>query len=74
MHLYIYLLLCTYFNLTGSKFYIGFISGNVFDMYIALFTTSEAELNYTIEAPVTGFYQNGTVTANVQNTVIYQAA
>ena len=67
--MHMYLLLCTYFNPTGSKFYIGFISGNVFDMYIALFTTSEAELNYTIEAPVTGFYQNGMVTANIQNTV-----
>ena len=34
-----------------------------------MFTTSEAELNYTVEAPVTGFHQSGTVTANVQNFV-----
>ena len=71
--MHIYLLSCTYFNLTGSKFYIGLIAGNAFNMHIALFTTSKAELNYTIEgfylAPVAGFYQNRMVTANVQNTV-----
>ena len=65
-----HLLLCSYFNLTGSKFYIGFISGYTHPVSISLFTTSEAELNYTIEAHVTGFNQSGIVTANIQNTVI----
>ena len=65
--MHMHLLLCTYFNLTGSKFYIGFISGSQYCTSIASFTTSEAELNYTVKAPVTGFYQSGMITANVQN-------
>ena len=53
----------------GSEFYIGFIPNFGEPLFVVMLTNGEVLTTYSIEAPVTGFYQNGTIIANVQNVV-----
>ena len=50
----------------GSEFYIGFIPNFGEPLFIVMLTNGEVLTTYSIEA---GFYQNGTMIANVQNVV-----
>jgi len=59
------------FHTIGSEihhFYVGFVPLFGLTPSIALLTNKNL-INYSIEAPVTGFYQNGTAIANVMNTI-----
>ena len=62
---YLYMNLCY----VGSEFYIGFIPNFGEPLFVVMLTNGEVLTTYSIEAPVTGFYQNGTIIANVQNVV-----
>ena len=53
----------------GSEFYIGFIPNFGEPLFVIMLTNGEEVTTYSVEAPVTGFYQNGTIIATVQNVV-----
>ena len=53
----------------GSEFYIGFIPSFGESLFVVILTNGEDTTTYSIEAPVTRFYQNGTIIVNVQNVV-----
>lgn len=55
---------------TGSEFFVGFVPNFGVTSTLTLFTSGEELLNYSIEATVTGYYQNGSVTSYDQNTFI----
>ena len=57
--------LCTH-NYIGNRFYIGFLPNFGTPPLIAIFNYGEELTKYSVEAPVTGFYRNGTITANAQ--------
>ena len=58
----------------GSELYIGFTSNFGEPLFVVMLTNGEVLTNYSVEAPVTGFYQNGTIIANVQNVVNFPDA
>ena len=53
----------------GSEFYIGFIPNFGASPFIVILTNGEELSTYSVEAPVTGFYRNGAIIANVQNVI-----
>ena len=53
----------------GSKYYIGFIPNFGISPIIAMLTNGRKLASYSVQAPVTGFYQYGPIEANVQNVI-----
>ena len=53
----------------GNRFYIGFLPNFGTSPFIVILNNGEELANYSMEAPVTGFHQNGTITANAQNLI-----
>ena len=72
-YVYIFISIIIVFDIysytTGRIFYIGFIPHFGSTPSISLLTNCEELMNYSIEAPVTRFYDNGTIMANIQNTI-----
>ena len=55
---------------TSSKFYLGYVPLFGSAPSVMMITNEVEPVNYNIEAPVTGYYTNGTMVANSQNSVL----
>ena len=65
---YLHVLFILYYYV-GSEFYIGFIPNFGIPPLIVMLTNRKGLTTYSVEAPVTEFYQNGSIIVNFQSVV-----
>jgi len=63
--------ICTGDDSGSSKFYLGYVPLFGSAPSVVMVTNVVQPVNYTIEAPVTGYYLNGTILTNSQNSVVF---